>query len=79
MPILGIRCSGVSRKAIVNFLTATLCGVKEKQRKESVSQRHILEKKNNQKKEQADVVFLVSPKVGLGNSCPMLSVEDVVP
>ena len=43
------------------FLTGTLCGVEDKQAHESVSQRHLPEKK------KADMVLLVSPKVGLDN------------
>ena len=30
-------------------------------------------------KKQADMVLPVSPKVGLGNNCPLLNVYDVVP
>ena len=41
----------------------------------SVSQRHIPEKKIN----QTDMILQVSPKVDLGENCPMFNVYDVFP
>ena len=48
--------------------------MKDQQR--SLSQRLMQEK--TMKKKQADKVLLLSPKMGLGNDCPMLNVYDVV-
>ena len=47
----------------------------EKTAQVSVSQQHLPEKKIKKPNEkQADMVLLVSPKVDLGNNCPMLDV-----
>ena len=77
MPTLGIALFVSLGKTLnVVLLTGiyTLCGVEEKQK--CLFYNDIYQKI---KKEQADMVLLLSLKVGLGENCPMLNICYIVP
>ena len=61
-----------------NFQTGSLCGV-EDSTGFCFPAAYTGEKNKKPNKKQADMVLQVSPKVSLGNKCPMLNVYDVVP
>ena len=65
----------LGKTLVANFFTGSLCGVEDSTGFCFI--RAYIGEKINQK--QADMVLPVSPKVGLGNNFPMLSVYDAVP
>ena len=81
MLVLGtiLLCFGKGKKKNANFLTGSLYGVEDRTGVffTTAYTGEKINKKPNKK--QTDLTLPVSPKVGLGNNCPVLDVYDVVP